>query len=76
MYNQYNFYGVNAITDGSTQYCTMFADLVLCFLCLSSETSKNADGIGAVLSDFCRGIVLVRKYGNTTTDPRNEGFTC
>ena len=51
------------------------ANLVLCFLCLSPETSKNAEGIGNVLFYFCRELVLVRKSNNTSPNPRNEGFT-
>ena len=50
--------------------------VVLCFLCLSPETSKNAEGIDGVLVDFRRELVLVRKYDSTTAAPRNEGFTC
>ena len=49
--------------------------IVLCFLCLSPEPSKNAEGIGVVSAYFCRELVLVRKYDNTTANPRNEGFT-
>ena len=37
--------------------------------------SKNAIGIGDVLTDFRRELVLVRKYGNAPPNPRNEGFT-
>ena len=52
------------------------ADCFLCFLCLSPETSKNAIGIGEGLADFRRELVLVRKYDNTSVNPRYEGFTC
>ena len=47
--------------------------IVLCFLCLSPETSKNAEGIGVVSAYFCRELVLVKKYDNTAATPRNEG---
>ena len=50
-------------------------DCFLCFLCLSPETSKNAEGIDDGLADFRRELALVRKYANTTANPRNEGFT-
>ena len=50
-------------------------DCFLCFLCLSPETSKIAEGISDGLADFRWELVLIRKYDNTSIDPRNEGFT-
>ena len=49
--------------------------IVLCFLCLSPETSKNAEGIDVVSAYFCRELVLVKKYADTAATPRNEGVT-
>ena len=49
------------------------ADWFLCFLCLSPETSKNAEGISDGLADLRRELALVRKYDNTSIDPRYEG---
>ena len=39
-------------------------------------TSKNAEGIDGGLADFRRELALVRKYDNTSANPRYEGFTC
>ncbi len=61
----------------NTGYSVLLVEkmVVLCFLCLSPEKSKNAIGIGGVLANFRRELVLVRKFVNTSTNPRDEGFT-
>ena len=73
MYNQYYFYGVSAVTEAALIFVLSLQTLSFVFYVYRPK-QVNAEGIGDGLADFRRELALVRKYDNTSTNPRNEGF--